>query len=298
MTFFEKLDTSAKKNNSLLCVGLDTDLTKIPKHLLKEENPLGAFNKAIIDSTHDLVCAYKPNSAYYEAMGERGMIHLQKTIEYIHTAYPGIPVIVDAKRADIGSTSDQYADWVFNYLKADAVTVNPYLGTDALEAFLKHKDKGIIILCRTSNPGASEFQDLLISSSSEEPKRSEGDESRSSRFANAHSNNKPLYIHVAKKVVEWDKIYGNCLMVVGATWPSQMKEIREIAPSMNFLVPGIGSQGGDLESVMQAGLRSDKAGLIINAGRSIIYSGSGEDFADKARKEGLKLRDEINMFRF
>ena len=205
-------------------------------------------------------------------MGESGMRHLQKTIEYVHTTYPDIPVIVDAKRADIGSTSEQYAEWVFNYLKADAITVNPYLGVDAIEAFLKHQDKGIIILCRTSNPGAADFQDLLV-------------------------DGKPLYIKVAEKIAKWDNKYKNCLIVVGATWPAQMKEIREIVPDMNFLVPGIGSQGGDIEGTMKAGLRSDKAGLIINAGRSIIYAGSDKDFSDKAREETLRLRNQINMFR-
>jgi len=272
MTFFDKLNTSIKRNNSLLCVGLDTDLTKIPQHLLKEKNPIVAFNKAIIDTTADLVCAYKPNIAFYEAMGERGMMHLQKTIEYIQTTYPGIPVICDSKRADIGSTSDQYAKAVFDYLKADAITIYPYLGIDSSEPFLKYKDKGIIFLCRTSNPSASEFQDLLI-------------------------DGKSLYIKVAEKVVEWDSTYHNCLMVVGATWPKQMKEIREIAPDMIFLVPGIGSQGGDLKGTLQAGLRPDKSGLIINAGRTIIYANSSKNFAEKARTETLRLRDEINTYR-
>lgn len=272
MTFFEKLDKSVKKNNSLLCVGLDTDLKRIPKHLLKEKNPVATFNKAIIDATHDLVCAYKPNSAYYEAMGAEGIIHLQKTVEYIQTTYPHIPVLFDAKSADIGSTSEQYAVSVFEYLKFDAVTVNPYLGYDSLEPFLRWKDKGIIILCRTSNPGATDFQDLLV-------------------------KGKPLYVTVAKKVVEWDKTTHNCLMVVGATWPKQLKEIRKITPKMNFLVPGVGSQGGNLEGILRVGLRKDKAGLIINAARSIIYAGSGKDYAQKAREEALKLRDQINSYR-
>ena len=253
-------------------MGLDTDLTKIPEHLKSTKNPLGEFNKAIIDATADLVCSYKPNSAYYEAMGDGGMRHLQKTIEYIHTAYPDIPVIVDAKRADIGSTSEQYANWVFDYLKADAVTVNPYLGSDSLDAFFKRSDKGIIVLCRTSNKGATDFQDLNVDGQS-------------------------LFMKVAERIIEWDKIYKNCLMVVGATWPEQMQQIRGIAPDMNFLVPGIGTQGGDLAGTLKAGLRADKAGLIINAGRSIIYASNGEDFAEKARLGALKLRDQINLHR-
>jgi orotidine-5'-phosphate decarboxylase len=273
MTFFEKLDTSVQKNNSLLCVGLDTDIHKIPKFLVEEsEDHVFEFNKAIIDATHDLVCAYKPNSAYYEADGIEGLASLEKTIEYIHSIYPEIPVILDAKRADIGSTSEHYAMAAFDYFKADGLTLHPYMGEDSLEFFLKRPDKGCIILCRTSNPSASDFQDLLI----------EG---------------KPLYIRVGEKVMEWDKKYHNCLMVVGATWPKQMEEIRALAPEMNFLVPGIGSQGGDLEGIMKTGLRPDKAGLIINSGRSIIYASSDEDFAEKAHLEAQKLRDEINKYR-
>lgn len=273
MTFFEKLDTAVKNNNSLLCVGLDTDIHRIPKHLIEEsEDHVYEFNKAIIDATHDLVCAYKPNSAYYEADGIDGLASLEKTIEYINSTYPDIPVILDAKRADIGSTSEHYAMAAFDYFKADALTLHPYMGEDSLEFFLKRRDKGCIILCRTSNPGASDFQDLII----------DGD---------------PLYIKVAEKIVEWDKIYHNCLMVVGATWPEQMAAIRKVAPEMNFLVPGIGTQGGDIKAIMKSGLRSDKAGLITNAGRSIIYASSQDDFADQARLEAEKLRDEINSHR-
>lgn len=273
MTFFEKLDNSVKANNSLLCIGLDTDTHRIPKHLVEEsEDHIFEFNKAIIDSTHDLVCAYKPNSAYYEADGIEGLASLEKTIEYINSTYPEIPVILDAKRADIGSTSEHYAMAGFDYFKADALTLHPYMGEDSLEFFLKRSDKGCVILCRTSNKGATDFQDLQV-------------------------DGKPLYMKVAEKIVEWDKTYHNCLMVVGATWPEQMAEIRKIAPEMNLLVPGIGTQGGDLQGTLKAGLRADKAGLIINAGRSIIYASHGEDFADRARTEAQKLRDEINSHR-
>lgn len=272
MTFFEKLNNSIKKNNSLLCVGLDTDLKKIPRHLLTYENPVLEFNKEIINATANLVCAYKPNIAFYEAMGEDGLSILQKTIAYIQTTHPEVPVILDAKRADIGSTSDQYAQAAFGYLHADAVTLHPYLGLDSSEPFLKYKDCGIIFLCRTSNPSASEFQDLLV-------------------------DGKPLYLKVAEKVMEWDTRYHNCLMVVGATWPDQMGKIRKIAPDMFFLVPGIGSQGGDLAGILKSGLRLDKSGLIINAGRSIIYADSSKDFAVKAHDEALKLRDQINTHR-
>lgn len=273
MTFFEKLETSVKKNNSLLCVGLDTDVHRIPKRLVEESDEyIFEFNKAIIDATSQLVCAYKPNSAFYEADGIEGIAGLEKTITYIHDTYPDIPVILDAKRGDIGSTAAHYAMAAFDYLKADAVTISPYLGLDSADSFLSYKEKGIIILCRTSNPSASDFQDLLV-------------------------DGEPLYIKVARKIVEWDQTYHNCLMVVGATWPEQMGEIRKIAPEMTFLVPGIGSQGGDLEGTLKHGLKKDKTGLIINASRSIIYASPEEDFAQKAHKEALKLRDQINQYR-
>jgi orotidine-5'-phosphate decarboxylase len=273
MTFFEKLDTSVRTNNSLLCLGLDTDIHKIPKHLVEESDDyIFEFNKAIIDATYDLVCAYKPNSAYYEADGIEGLASLEKTIEYIHSTYPDIPVILDAKRADIPTTSEHYAMASFDYFKADALTLHPYMGEDSLEPFLKRQDKGCIILCRTSNPSAVDFQDLKV-------------------------DGKSLFILIAEKVVTWDKKFHNCLMVVGATWPEQMQEVRALAPEMNFLVPGIGKQGGDLEGIMKVGLREDKAGLIINSGRSIIYASSSEDFAEKARLGAQKLRDEINNYR-
>jgi len=273
MTFFEKLDFSVNKNNSLICIGLDTDPSKIPRYLLEEsDDHIFEFNKAIIDATFDLVCAYKPNSAYYEAQGVEGLPSLEKTIDYIFSTYPEIPVILDAKRGDIGSTSSQYAKSAFDYLKADAITLSPYLGFDSLDPFLRYPDKGCIILCRTSNKGASDFQDL-------------------------ESEGKPLYIKIAEKINEWDKISHNCLMVVGATWPEQMEQIRKIVPDMNLLVPGVGKQGGDLEGTLKAGLRADKAGLIINSGRSIIYASSSEDFASKARIETQKLQAEINKHR-
>jgi orotidine-5'-phosphate decarboxylase len=273
MTFFEKLDTSVQKNNSLLCVGLDTDVHRIPHFLVEESDEyIFEFNKAIIDATANLVCAFKPNIAFYEADGIEGLAGLEKTIEYIHATYPEIPVILDAKRADIGNTSAHYAMAIFDQLKADAVTVNPYMGFDSLEQFLSYKDKGIIILCRTSNKGAKDFQDLVV----------EGE---------------PLYVKVAKKIVEWNDTYNNCLMVVGATWPEQLGKIRELAPEMTFLIPGIGSQGGDLEGTLKNGLKKDKTGLIINASRSIIYASDEDDFALKAQDEALKLRDQINQYR-
>lgn len=278
MTFLQKLGSAIEKKNSLLCVGLDTDETKISKHL---NGDALAFNKAIIDATHDIVSSYKLNSAYYEASGIAGIEILKKTIQYIHHQYTSISVILDAKRTDIGSTSDQYAKAVFDYLNVDALTVNPYLGYDSVEPFLKHKDKGIIILCRTSNPGAKDFQDRQVIASQ------------------APRNDKatPLYMEIAKKIIEWNEKYHNCLMVVGATYPEEMKQIRALTPNMFFLVPGIGAQGGDVQKTLEAGLREDKSGLIVHSSRGIIYASSNTDFADAARNEAIKLRNQINQYR-
>ncbi|OGH19470.1 MAG: orotidine 5'-phosphate decarboxylase [Candidatus Levybacteria bacterium RIFCSPHIGHO2_12_FULL_38_12] len=284
MNFQQKLQEIVKKNNSLLCVGLDPDLSKLPPHILKLDEPLFEFNKAIIDETKDLVCAFKANSAFYEAEGVRGIEQLKKTIQYVQKQYPEIPVILDAKRADIGNTSEQYAKYAFYFLGVDAITVNPYLGFDSIEPFLKRKDKGIIILCKTSNPGSSDFQDIHLGGVS-------------GRIPREISSPEPLYMFVAKKNIEWNTIYGNCLMVVGATYPEELKKIRELTPDMTFLVPGIGSQGGNLEQTLKFGLTEEKSGLIINVGRAIIYASNGNDFSQKAKEEAIKLRDLINQFR-
>lgn len=270
MDFLQKLNKTIKENNSLLCIGLDSDIGKIPSHLLNISDPIFEFNKQIIDGTNDLVCCYKANVAYYSASGAKGLDSLLKTVDYIRSK--NIPFILDAKRADIGSTSDQYAKEVFDIIGADAVTVNPYLGLDAVEPFLKRKEKGVIILCRTSNPGAKDFQDL-------------------------ETGNEPLYLRVAKKIVEWNKIYKNCLMVVGATWPEELGKIRKLAGEMFFLVPGVGAQGGDLENTLKYGLTIDKSGLIIHSARAIIYASNGEDFAKTARIKAEKVKNEINEYR-
>lgn len=271
MNFQQKLNAATEKNNSLLCIGLDTDLEKIPKYLLNDSDPLFTFNKAIIDSTLDLICCYKANIAFYSAQDTAGLESLKRTISYIHK-HSNIPFILDAKRADIGNSSNYYAKEIFDIFQTDAVTVNPYLGFDAIEPFIKHSDKGVIILCRTSNPGASDVQNLEVG----------GEE---------------LYLIIAKKVHDWNKQYGNCLLVVGATWPEELKKIREIAQDMFFLVPGIGTQGGDLEKTLNFGLTKNKSGLIIHSAREIIYASNKEDFADKAKKEAEKLRNEINEYR-
>ena len=271
--FFTKLTTSIDQNDSLLCVGLDPVLTKLPAHLQSGPTPFLTFNKAIIDATADLVCAYKPNSAFYEALGPNGIKELKQTVQYINDTYPDIPVILDAKRADIGSTNEGYIDFIFDYLNVDAVTLHPYLGSEALAPFLELQDKGMIILCRTSNPGAGEFQDLQI-------------------------DGKPLYEHVARAVASSWNTNQNCLLVVGATYPDEMASIRDIVgPDMAFLVPGVGAQGGDIAAVMQAGLGSNRRGLIINSARDVIYADSSEDFAEAARTRALQTRDTINNHR-
>ncbi len=224
MKFIEKLKSASSKNNSLLCVGLDTELEKIPKFLLQEKDPIFAFNQAIIDSTKDLVCAYKPNLAFYEAYGIKGLEALKKTCEYIPR---DIPIILDAKRGDIGNTSKMYAKAIFEEFKADGVTLSPYLGEDSLSPFLEYEEKCSFILCLTSNTGAEDFQLLSF-------------------------DRKFLYKIVAEKVLIWNK-KGNCGLVVGATYPEQLKEIREIAQDLPILIPGVGAQKGDVELTVKYG---------------------------------------------
>lgn len=251
MNFRQKLDKIVKKNNSLLCIGLDQSSF--------------ASNKKIVDQTFDLVCAYKPNSAFYEAEGAKGIEELKKTCDYIKEKHPNIVIILDAKRADIGNTNEGYVKYAFDYLGVDAITLHPYLGSEAIKPFLDRIDKGCIILVRTSNPGAGEFQDLKI-------------------------GKKTLYQIVAEKVSKvWNK-NGNCLMVVGATYPEELKEIRKIAPNVTFLVPGIGAQGGDVEKTVKSGLDKNNAGMIINSSRAII-------FAQNPRQEALKTKNLINSYR-
>jgi orotidine-5'-phosphate decarboxylase len=270
--FDKKIRSSMTKNNSLLCVGLDTDYTKLPESIKTSQDALFAFNKEIIDATADLVCAYKPNSAFYEAHGADGIKQLKQTADYLHEAHPDIPIILDAKRADIGNTNNGYVEFMFDYLGMDAVTLHPYLGREALEPFLNRSDKGSIILCRTSNPGAGEFQDLVAES-------------------------RPVYQHVAKAVTDTWNTNKNCMLVVGATYPDEMKIIRGIVGDMMFLVPGVGAQGGDVEAIMNAGLDSRNQGMIINSARGIIYASKDGNFADSARSEAQKLKSEINRHR-
>ncbi|MCA9327155.1 orotidine-5'-phosphate decarboxylase [Candidatus Saccharibacteria bacterium] len=268
MTFAEKLSRAVEKNNSLLCVGLDSDGSKLPAG----QNQL-SFNKAIVDATHDLVCAYKPNTAFYEALGSEGIETLKATCDYINEQYPELPIILDAKRADIGNTNGGYVSFAYEYLGADAITLHPYLGGEALEPFLEIEDKGAVILCRNSNPGAGEFQDLTV----------EG---------------KPIYEKVAHAVKDSWNARGNCLLVVGATYPDEAAKVRDIVgEDMWLLIPGVGAQGADVEATVRAAQNSHGEGMIINSSRGIIFASSGDDFAEVARKEAKKLRDEINAYR-
>jgi orotidine-5'-phosphate decarboxylase len=265
-TFYQKLALIWKKHNSLLCVGLDSDFDHLPPAVKKQKFPQYVFNKAIIDATHDLVCAYKPNSAFYEAGGDKGIVELKMTCDYLRKKYPDIVIILDAKRADIGSTNNGYVTYAYDYLGADAVTLHPYLGREALQPFLDRKEKGSIILCRTSNPGAGEFQDTL-------------------------------YQKVAKHVAKDWNTNSNCSLVVGATYPAQLAIVRRIVKNMPLLIPGIGAQGGDIAKTVHAGVDRHGAGAIINASRSIIFSSGSLDFAEKAREEAQKLKKQINTYR-
>lgn len=271
MTFQQKLDIIVKKNKSLVCVGLDSDIDKIPLHIKEIKHPQSTFNKMIIDATHDLVCAYKPNSAFYEARGKAGIEALKMTCDYLKEKHPEIIIILDAKRGDIGSSNNAYIKYAYDYLGVDAITVHPYLGREALQPFLDLKDKGCIILCKTSNPSSDEFQNLYLSHG-------------------RGQDRKPLYKIVAKQVThKWNK-NNNCMLVVGATYPEELAEVRKIVGDMTLLVPGIGAQGGDLEATLKAGLNSKKRGLIINSSRGII-------FAKSPRDEAKKLKQDINQYR-
>ena len=256
---------------SFLCIGLDTDLSKIPQHLLEQEDPIFEFNKAIIDATHDLTIAYKPNFAFYECYGTKGWNSLVKTIQYINTAYPGqVFSIADAKRGDIGNTSQQYARAMFDPVSSgmdfDAVTVAPYMGEDSVKPFLSYPDKWIIVLALTSNKGATDFQ-----------------------FFKDHDQR--LFEQVLSKSQRWGN-NENMMYVVGATQAEMLTDIRKIIPDHFLLVPGVGAQGGSLQEVAKYGLTKE-CGLIVNSSRNIIYASNGSDFAEKAREEALKMQQEM-----
>lgn len=262
MTAEEKYNARVDAINSLLCVGLDPDYEKLPEQFKKEEFPLFAFNKWIIDETKEFAAAYKPNSAFYEVQGPRGLEELKMTAEYLQQTVPDAFTIVDIKRGDIGNTNQAYADAYYDYYGFDAVTMHPYMGKEPLQYFLSRKDKACIILVRTSNPGAGEFQDILV-------------------------DGKPLWQVIAKRIRDdWNE-NENCMLVIGAPYPEELRKARELMGEMTFLVPGVGSQGGDVRAVIQAGKNGTGRGLIVNASRSIIFSSSPRDAA-------RTLRDEIN----
>lgn len=266
MNFNEKLLKIVDKNESLLCVGLDIDSEKIPKFLFdSNKDPYLEFNKKIIDATKDLVCSYKLNMAFYEFFGKEGFGLLEKTIQYIPN---DIIIILDGKRNDIGNTAQKYAQSLFEKFKADAVTVNPYLGKDGISPFLNYKEKCTFILCRTSNPSSVDFQNLQVSKV-------------------------PLYEHVAKKIKEWN-VFDNCGAVVGATYPEELKSIRKIlGEEIPILIPGIGAQGGDLEKSVKYGGKNS----IVVSSRGIIYARNDEKFVDAAKNEASSLREQINKYR-
>jgi orotidine-5'-phosphate decarboxylase len=267
MSFTQHLRQIQIKQNSLLCIGLDVDADKIPEHLKSFANPVLEFNRQIIDATKDLVCAFKPNLAFYDAMGERGIIVLRETLKLIPKS---VLTIGDGKRGDIGNSAERYAKSLFNNFGFDSVTVNPYMGFDSIEPFLSDPEKGVFILALTSNSGSKDFQRLKVGT-------------------------KPLYekvVHAAKK---WDKDH-NIGLVVGATHPKELQCIRKIVPDMPILIPGIGKQGGDLKSAIRYGCDKHGQLAIINASRSIIYASSGKDFANAARAEAKKMVEEMKMY--
>jgi len=267
VNFTEKLITASRKNKSLLCVGLDPD-----PELMPNEVGVFVFNKAIVDATSDLVCAYKLNLAFYEVLEDEGLNALKRTIEYIPD---DIPVIGDAKRGDIGNTAKAYARAIFSNFNFDAATVNPYLGFDSIEPFIQYRDKGVFILCRTSNAGALDFQSLRL-------------EEQGSYY--------PLFEIVALKASQWNT-YGNIGLVVGATYPEELKLIRQSHPDMPLLIPGIGAQGGELASAVRHGVDSQGEKAIISSSRQIMYASSEKDFAQAARRVALSLREQINSYR-
>jgi len=263
--------------NHFVCVGLDPEYARLPA-VLKEDHSIEEafyiFGREIIAATHELVCAYKPNSAFYEAQGDAGMRALARIIAYSKKHYPTIPVILDAKRADIGNTNQGYVSAAFEHLQADAITVHPYLGKEALAPFLQRRDKGIIVLVKTSNPGSGELQDLPVGPAGE-----------------------PLYLVVARNVAQKWNSNGNCALVVGATYPSDIARVRAVVDDLPLLIPGIGAQGGDLAATVRAARNSRGSGMIINSSRGIIYASNGADFAEAAGKATAQLSSDIIFHR-
>jgi orotidine-5'-phosphate decarboxylase len=266
MRNFREMLEAKWDQKKFLCVGLDSELERIPEAAQKEDTraTMVAFNRAIVDATKDFVCAYKPNPAFYESHGDEGLAALRETIFYILEVAPEALIILDAKRGDIAHSNEQYARAAFEYLRADAVTVHPYLGRESLEPFFARKEKGIVVLCHTSNPGANEVQALSI-------------------------RNEPLYKYVAKMVATAWNENGNSCLLLAATYPKELAEVRALVDDMPLLVAGVGAQDGDLEKTVKNGIDSKGRGLIVNASRSIIFASEGADFAEAAQKNAEKL---------
>jgi orotidine-5'-phosphate decarboxylase len=291
--FMRLLQGRWNTTKSLVCVGLDTDYERIPESVRVSSGSISEsiaasllrFNKEIVDATSDLVSCYKLQIAFYAAEGEKGLIALTRTIEYIHNTYPDIPVMLDAKRSDIGSVAEKYASELFGVFQADAATLLPYFGKEACEPFINRKEKGLFFLCHTSNPGAVEFQDVLVTASTDSLAGNE-----------PMSNPVPLYQLIASKIArEWNE-NGNCGLVVGATFPQQLSEVREIVGDIPLLIPGIGAQEGDIKSTVKAGKDSRGQGMIISSSRAIIFASGDIGFTKAARNATEQLRDTINSY--
>lgn len=270
MNFMHALRNRWQQANTLVCVGLDPEPAKFPAHFAHDPDAVFAFCRDIADATADYACAFKPQIAHFAALGAEDA--LTRLIAHLKSAHPNVPVILDSKRGDIGSTAQHYASEAFDRYGADAVTVNPYLGRDALQPFLDRADKGVIILCRTSNPGAGELQDMLVAG-------------------------RPLYQHVAEKAAQEWNTNGNIGLVVGATWPEQLAEVRALVKDVPLLVPGVGAQGGDAAAVVSNAKTPDGAGLMISSSRAVLYASNGDDYAQAAANAARALRDLINASR-
>lgn len=270
MNFMKALHQRWQQADSLVCVGLDPDPARFPGILRDDDDAVFTFCRAIVDATADQVCAFKPQIAYFASL--RAEDALERLIAHIHEQHPDVPVILDAKRGDIGSTAERYAIEAFDRYGADAITLNPYLGRDSIQPFLDHVDKGVILLCRTSNPGGEDFQNL-------------------------DCDGQPLFLRVAETISNSWNEHGNCALVTGATYPEELGEVRERVGDMPLLVPGIGAQGGDVEAVIDHGLTAAGGGLIISSSRAILYASDGDDYASAAQTAAQELRETINRYR-
>ncbi|NLC60673.1 MAG: orotidine-5'-phosphate decarboxylase [Gammaproteobacteria bacterium] len=274
MGFIDTLRKRWQAADTLVCVGLDPEPAKFPARFTGDPDAVFNFCRDIADATAEYACAFKPQIAHFAALGAEDA--LARLIAHLHAAHPGIPVILDAKRGDIGSTARHYASEAFDRYRADAVTANPYLGRDSVQPFLDRADRGVVILCRTSNPGAADLQDLPVRTGAGE---------------------RPLYQHIAQTIArDWNS-HGNCALVVGATWPGQLREVRAIVGDMPLLVPGVGAQGGDAGAVVRNARTADGTGLMVSSSRAILYASNGADYADAAANAARELRDTLNRHR-